>query len=81
VIDAAVFGEQDGLDSLGGIRVGDNCWLGADVKVLDGVEIGTGAVIGAGAVVRQNIPPNNMAAGVPARVVRTRERVEVKRCH
>jgi acetyltransferase-like isoleucine patch superfamily enzyme len=70
---AAVFGEQDGLDSLGGIQVGDNCWLGADVKVLDGVDIGTGAVIGAGAVVRQNIPPNSMAAGMPARVVRTRE--------
>jgi acetyltransferase-like isoleucine patch superfamily enzyme len=75
---AAAFGEQDGLDSLGGIRVGDSCWLGADVKVLDGVEIGTGAVIGAGAVVRQDIPPNSMAAGVPARVVRTREAGRVK---
>jgi acetyltransferase-like isoleucine patch superfamily enzyme len=71
--DAAVFGEQDGLDSRGGIHVEGNCWLGADVKVLDGVQIGSGAVIGAGAVVRQNIPENSLAAGVPARVVRQRE--------
>jgi acetyltransferase-like isoleucine patch superfamily enzyme len=70
---AIAFAEQDGLDSLGGIRIGRNCWLAADVKVLDGVEIGEGAVIGAGAVVRQSIPPDSMAVGVPARVVRTRQ--------
>jgi acetyltransferase-like isoleucine patch superfamily enzyme len=69
---AIAFAEQDGLDSLGGIRIGQNCWLATDVKVLDGVEIGEGAVIGAGAVVLENIPANSMAVGVPARVVRTR---------
>jgi acetyltransferase-like isoleucine patch superfamily enzyme len=71
--EAIAFAKQDGLDSLGGIHIGRNCWLAADVKVLDGVEISEGAVIGAGAVVRENIPANSMAVGVPARVVRTRD--------
>lgn len=67
------FAEQDGLDTLGGITIGRNSWLAADVKVLDGVAIGTGSVIGAGAVVRSDVPPNSIAAGVPARVLRSRE--------
>jgi acetyltransferase-like isoleucine patch superfamily enzyme len=67
------FAEQDGLDSRGGIRVGSNCWIGADVKVLDGVEIGTGSVIGTGAVVRETIPPDSLAVGIPARIIKSRE--------
>jgi acetyltransferase-like isoleucine patch superfamily enzyme len=38
------------------------------VKVMDGVRIGRGAVIGAGAVVTQEVPPYSIALGVPARV-------------
>lgn len=67
------FAEQDGLDSMGGIDVEPNCWIAADVKVLDGVTIGTGSVIGAGAVVRDVIPANSLAAGIPARVLRSRD--------
>ena len=70
--DDITFAEQDGLDTLGGITIGHNCWIAADVKVLDGVTIGTGTVIGAGAVVRGEIPPNSLAAGLPARVLRSR---------
>ena len=54
------------------IHIEDNCWLGADVKVLAGVTIGSGSVIAAGAIVRSDIPPNSVAAGVPARVLRNR---------
>ena len=53
------------------IHIGENVWLGANVTVLGGVTIGDNAVIAAGAVVTKNIPPNTVAAGVPARVVRT----------
>jgi len=71
--DDVTFAEQDGLDTLGGVTIGQNCWIAADVKVLDGVTIGTGSVIGAGAVVRSEIPPNSLAAGLPARVLRSRD--------
>ena len=59
----------DGL-SREGIEIGDNCWLGTGVKVLDGVKIGRGCVIGAGAVVTKDIPPMSVAVGVPAKVIK-----------
>lgn len=54
-----------------GIVIEDNCWLGNGVKVLDGVTIGQGSIIGAGAVVTKNIPPQSVAVGVPARVIKS----------
>ena len=53
------------------IHIGEDVWLGASVTVVGGVTIGDNAVIAAGAVVTKDIPPNTVAAGVPARVVRT----------
>ncbi len=53
------------------IVIEDDAWIGAHVTVLPGVRIGRGAIIGAGAVVTQDVPPNSIAAGVPARVIRT----------
>lgn len=55
-----------------GIDIGDHVWLGADVKVVDGVRIGRDSIIGAGAVVNRDIPDYSIAAGVPARVLRDR---------
>ena len=54
-----------------GITIEDDVWLGSGVVVLDGVRIGCGSVIAAGAVVNQDIPPHVVAAGVPARVIKT----------
>ena len=54
------------------VRIGHDVWLGANVVVLKGVTIGDGAVIGAGAIVTADVPPNAIAAGAPARVVRQR---------
>ena len=51
----------------------DDVWLGMGVKVMDGVRIGRGAVVGANAVVTKDIPPYSVAVGVPARVIRKRE--------
>lgn len=45
-------------------------WLGARALVLPGVTIGAGAVVAAGAVVTKDLPPNSMAAGIPARVTK-----------
>jgi acetyltransferase-like isoleucine patch superfamily enzyme len=58
--------------SKGGIRIGDDVWLGAGVIVLDGVTIGRGAVVGAGAVVTGLLPEFAVAVGSPARVIRDR---------
>jgi acetyltransferase-like isoleucine patch superfamily enzyme len=55
-----------------GIVLGDNVWLGTGAKVLDGVRIGSDVVVGANAVVNQDLPDGAIAAGVPARVLRQR---------
>jgi len=54
------------------IRVGDNVWIGAGALLLPGVTVGDRSVIGAGSVVTRDVPPDVVAAGVPARVVRAR---------
>lgn len=59
-----------------GITVEKNCWLGAGAKIFDGVNVGQDTVIGAGAVVIRDIPPFSIAAGVPARVVKSRKAAE-----
>lgn len=58
------------------IKIGNHVWIGTNVTVLKGVTIGDGAVIAAGAVVSRNIPPNALAGGVPAKVIK--ENVEWK---
>lgn len=60
------------LTSRGDIVIEDDVWLGAQVCVMDGVVIGKGAIVGAGAVVTKDVPPNSLAVGVPARVIRQR---------
>jgi acetyltransferase-like isoleucine patch superfamily enzyme len=55
-----------------GIVVEDDCWIGSNVTFLDGVHVGRGCVIGAGAVVNGTIPDYSVAVGIPARVVATR---------
>lgn len=55
-----------------GISIGDDVWIGAGARVLDGVKVGRGAVIGAGAVVTRSVPEYMVVAGVPARVMRQR---------
>ncbi|MBC7237917.1 MAG: acyltransferase [Chloroflexi bacterium] len=58
--------------SSGDIVLEDNVWLGMHVQVLDGVTIGEGTVVGAGAVVTRSLPAYSVAVGVPARVIRRR---------
>ena len=55
-----------------GIVVEDDVWIGAGVKILDGVTIGTGSVIGANSTVTKNIPPFSVAVGTPAKVIKIR---------
>ncbi len=55
-----------------GITIEDDIWIGAGAIILDGVRIGKGSVIGAGAVVTKDIPPYSIAAGVPAKIIKKR---------
>ncbi len=59
-----------GFTSKGPTRIGDNCWLGANVVVTSGVTIGERCVVGANSVVTHDIEPFSVAAGSPAKVLR-----------
>lgn len=53
-----------------GIVIGKNVWIGANVTILPGCQIGDNSVIGAGSVVTKIVPPNEIWVGAPARKVR-----------
>jgi len=55
-----------------GIKIGRNCWIGSKVTILDGVEIGDGSIIAAGAVVNKSFPANSVIGGVPAKLLKSR---------
>ena len=54
-----------GFETKGPTRIGDNCWLGANVVVTSGVTIGERCVIGANSVVTHDIESHSVAAGAP----------------
>jgi acetyltransferase-like isoleucine patch superfamily enzyme len=53
-----------------GIVIEDNAWIGSSAIILDGVRVGKGAVVAAGAVVSKDVPPHTVVAGVPAKVIK-----------
>lgn len=54
------------------VVIGNDVWIGRRVMIMPGVHIGDGCVIGAGAVVTKDIPAYSVAAGVPAKIVKSR---------
>ena len=54
------------------VKIGNDVWIGAGAKILGGVTIGDGCVIGAGSVVTKSLPPYSISVGVPAEVTRYR---------
>jgi maltose O-acetyltransferase len=59
---------------LGPIKIGSRVWCGINVQICAGVEIGDDVVIGAGSVVLRSLPPNCIAAGTPAKPLRSLDR-------
>lgn len=54
-----------------GIVTGQHCWIGRRATVLPSTKIGAGSIVGACSLITTDVPPNSIAAGVPARVIRT----------
>jgi acetyltransferase-like isoleucine patch superfamily enzyme len=54
----------------GKVAIGDDAWIGTGAILLPGITIGSMSIVGAGAVVTENVPPRSVAVGVPAKVVR-----------
>jgi maltose O-acetyltransferase len=63
-------GEKKRLCYANPIKIGNDCWVGANVTVFLGTTIGDNCVIGAGSVVTRDIPANSFAAGVPCKIIR-----------
>jgi virginiamycin A acetyltransferase len=57
--------------------IGNDVWIGSMAVIKRGIQIGNGAVVGAGAVVTKNVPPYSIVAGAPARIVRYRFKPEL----
>jgi acetyltransferase-like isoleucine patch superfamily enzyme len=64
--------DQGFAPSKGGVVIEEDVWIGTNVSILDGVRIGRGAVIAAGAVVTKSVPSLAIHGGVPARWLGTR---------
>jgi len=62
----------DAWDNKGDIVIGNDVWIGYDAIIMSGVKIGDGAIIGARAVVTDNVLPYTIAGGVPAKVIKKR---------
>jgi acetyltransferase-like isoleucine patch superfamily enzyme len=50
----------------------DDVWLGTRCVILDGVTIGKGSIVAAGAIVNASVPPYSIVAGVPAKIIKSR---------
>lgn len=64
--------QQPDFEGKGGIELAEDIWIGAHCVILDGVKIGKGSVVAAGAVVLKDIPSMSIAAGIPAKPIKKR---------
>lgn len=60
------------IDPLKRTSIGNDVWIGSRVIIMQGINIGTGAVIGAGSVVTKDVPPYAIVAGCPAKIIKYR---------
>lgn len=57
------------------VKIGNNIWIGAGVHINQGVIIGDNTIIGSGSVITKDIPANVVAAGVPCKVIRKKQKL------
>ena len=63
-------------DEEGDIVIGEDCWIGAGCILFPKCRIGRGSVVGAGSIVKKDVPPYAVVAGVPAKVIATKFSIE-----
>lgn len=68
--------ELDGSRNTNPVHIGNHVWIGTRVTILNGVNVGDGAVIAAGSLVTKDVPAGSLVGGVPAKVIK--EKVEWK---
>lgn len=71
------FVDQSLFEEYSPIVIGNDVWIGARAIIFDGLKIGDGAIVGAGALVTKDVPPYSIVAGVPATILRYRFDEEV----
>ena len=62
-------------------KIGDNCILTCGAKIIGGITIGNNVLIGAGAVVTNDIPDDGVAVGIPAKVINYNGKIKVRHYH
>jgi len=66
------FADKNYFEEFGNIEIGNDVWIGANAIIVDGIKIGDGAIVAAGAVVTKDVPPYAIVGGVPAKIIRYR---------
>lgn len=65
--------QQYDFDGKGGVIIEDNVWIAAHVVILDGVRVGSGSVLAAGAIISKEVPQMSIVGGVPGKVLKKRD--------
>lgn len=74
LVSGVIFGNKNETDDCK-ISVGDNCYFGADCKILGNVNIGDNVIIGANTVITKDIPDNAVVGGVPGHIIRFQRQI------
>lgn len=74
MLPGVVFGNKTEVDDDRPVIVGDNCYFGLNAKILGPVNIGNNVTVGANAVVTKDIPDNAIVGGVPAKLIKFKEK-------
>lgn len=73
VLNSAGFFNGQRMDKVARIKIGNNCFVGNDVRIMMGVKIGSNCIVGAGSIVTHSVPDGCVVAGVPAKIICTIE--------
>ena len=71
-VDKTVFNETRFAKNQYKVVIGNDVWIGSYTRIMEGVTIGDGAVVAAGAIVTKDVPPYAIVGGVPARIIKYR---------